>query len=159
MAWASKFKVATGAQATVEITNLNGKKFIEHLFHELPSTTAAVDLTYNANSNSVYASSSSDDGAADGTSISQDKIDLRRNSNEEHFVVTQTINISGEEKLSIHHVVSNNAAGASNSPKRQERVSKFVPSPDANITQIKFNKGSFTNYATDTLLASIETDS
>lgn len=159
MAWGRNGTSSTlaSANANVQITDLTAKKFNVFLSHTIPSTTAARDLTFNANSNAVYADRYSSIGGADSTRASQTLNELRYNANEDHLHLIYTCSISGQEKLSI--VFVNSAlAGAGNAPNRVEYVLKFVPSPDANITQIKFNKGSFTNFDTGSNLIAIGTD-
>ncbi len=149
--------VAPGPDA--EITDMTEKIFNQILIYELFSITAAVDFTFNANSNSVYTTRVSSNGTADTTVTNQTFIDMRFNSNEDHFVIINVCSISGEEKLTIQNIIARGVAGAANAPNRVEQVSKFVPSPLTNgITQVKINKGSFSNYATDTNISALGTD-
>ncbi len=160
MAWAKNGTPDTlgGAGADIEITDLGSKKFNQFLAHTFYSTNAAQDLTFNASSASVYARRNSNNGGADATGVSLALIDLRFNSNEEYFHVIYSCWITGEEKLSIGFNVGFNVAGSGNAPSRKEVVFKYVPSPDEDCTQIKFNKGAFTNYATDSNLSALGTD-
>ena len=160
MAWARNGTPNTleSAGANVQITDLTAKKFNQFLSHTLFSTNAARDLTFNADSSSVYATRYSYNGGADATATSTSFVDLRGNANSEEFHVIYTCSFSGQEKLSISFMSEGNAGGAGSAPNRREDVFKYVPSPDADITQIKFNKGSFTNYDTGSNLTALNGD-
>ncbi len=143
----------------VEITDLTAKIFNQFLAHNLVSTTAAQDLTYNSDSGSLYASRKSLNGTTDITAVSQALVDLRFNSNEDYFQVINSLWVSGEEKTSISYMVSNNTDGAGNAPNRGEFAFKYVPSPLTDtINAVKLDKGAFTNYAADTNLSALGTD-
>ena len=61
--------------------------------------------------------------------------------------------------ISLHN--STNAKksyDASNAPRRGEIVSKFVPSPDSDITRIDFHNGGSGSYNTDSNLSALGTD-
>jgi len=161
MAWARNGTPDTlsGADPDVEITDLTGKIFNQFLAHMLVSTTAAQDLTYNSDSGSLCTLRKSLTGGSDTTVTSQALVDLRFNSNEDYFHVINSLWGSGEEKLSISHMVSNNTDGAGNVPNRGEFAFKYVPSPLTDtIDAVKLNKGAFTNYATDSNLSALGTD-
>lgn len=161
MAWAKNGTphTLTGVAADVEITDLTATKFNQILAHILPSTNAAQDFTFNSDSGSLYASRDSTNGGSDTTGTSEAFIEMRFNSSEEYFHVINTSWISGEEKLAISHMISGGTAGAGNAPQRGEYVFKYVPaSLTDTITAVKFNKNTFTNYATGSNLSVLGSD-
>ncbi len=161
MAWAKNGTphTLTGTAADIQITDLTATKFNQILAHNLPSTNAAQDFTFNSDSGSLYASRDSMTGGSDVTAVSQTFIEMRFNSTEEYFHVIYSCWISGEEKLSLSHMVSGATAGAGTAPQRGEYVFKYVPaSLTDTITAVKFNKGSFTNYATGSNISALGTD-
>ena len=108
-------------------------------------TTAGTDISealqFNANSNSVYARRSS----ANGNESTQVNLSQLNNITQGHgpqeMFEMNVANVAGQEKLAITHSVNGNI-GTSNVPKRNEHVAKFVPSPDADITQVRvFDNG------------------
>lgn len=148
----------TGADPDVEITDLSSLKFNVFLAHIFPDPTADQNLTVNGSSASVYAQRNSTDGASDGTSTSNAFVNMRFFNDEDHFHYGNHIWISGEEKLFIMWTVTPDATGASTAPHRYEWAVKYVPSPDEDLTEIKFNKGSFTNFATNSNLSALGTN-
>jgi len=161
MAWGKNGTPDTlgSAGATIEITDLTGLKFNQILAHTFYSTKAAQDFTFNSDSTSVYARRNSNNGGADTTGTSLALIDLRFNSTEEYLHVIYSCWISGEEKLAIAFDVGFNVAGAGNAPSRKEVVFKYVPSPLTDtISAVKLNKGSFTNFNTNSNISALGTD-
>jgi len=159
MAWARlATKTLTSAGANISTDAFTGNKFNQILSHTFASTTAARDLTFNNSSASVYAVRKSDNGGADSTATSQSFAELRFNSNEDHLHIIYTCWVSSQEKLAVCHFVSGGTVGAGNAPNRTEVVFKFVPSPDESLTNVKFNKGSFVNFAIDSNIMVIGTD-
>lgn len=138
MAW-QKLDSTTLGSASDNITSatFTTKKFIQWLCHRL---TGAGDQSgffrFNANSNNVYAERTSANGGADGTADTQSRIQNSGSSITDNFCVTYTVNITGNEKLSIFFNVNGNTTGPGTAPTRIEGVGKFVPSPDADITSM-----------------------
>ena len=129
----------TGVAASITLSGFIAKIFNQYLCHSFDGGTAGTlfKLTFNANSNTVYAHRFSDNGGAESTAVSQVLIPLGLNTFRDHFQMLYAISVSGEEKLVIGFVISAGVAGASTAPDRREIVAKFVPSPDADITQVK----------------------
>ena len=161
MAWAKNGTPDTLGSAgdTLQITDLTAYKFNLFMFHEIESTAnnANERLTFNNNSNTVYAERKSSSGAADATNTSQAYANLGANSHDE-FGICHTVSISGEEKLAIYFGVGRQTAGAANAPERVEQVFKFVPSPDADITRIDINNTDTGDYDTGSNLSALGTD-
>ena len=161
MAWAKNGTPDTlGSDGhTMEITDLTQKTFNQFLYHWLQSGGVDSKVWKNSDTSSVYATRKSTDGATDATSASRANYDVAFGASAyDGFMVEYHCSISGEEKLSINHVVGGNTAGAANAPRRIELVGKYVPSPDADLTAIRLGDGntpSGTDIATDSNLSAI----
>jgi len=147
----------TGAGDDIDITDLTAKKFNQFLSHELASGNTAGDRTFNNNSNAVYAMRKSTNGATDITLI--DKAFHELNTNlaffGDWFIIDYTFSISGEEQLTIIHLVNRATAGTGVAPERVEFVGKFVPSPDAGITRIDIHNVASGSFGTDSNLSAV----
>jgi hypothetical protein len=142
-----------------EISDLTAKKFNQFMCHSFKGDGSyALDLNrYNSNSNSVYTNRTSVNGGTDNTQVSQTSNNIGNNINFDHFQMIYTISISGEEKLSILFVIDANTAGSGTAPVRRETVTKFVPSPDADITTVTMD-GSSGTAGTDSNLSALGSD-
>jgi len=162
MAWSKAGTTTLGsAGANVEITSLPTNKFNQILAHNLMSTNAAQDFTFNSSTGSLYATRKNLNGTIPDPTplVNQSFVEMRYNSSEDYFHVMDSCWISGEEKLSMSHHVSNQSAGAGYAPYSGEYAFKYVPaSLTDTITAVKFNKGSFTNYATDSNISALGSD-
>ena len=138
MAWAKNGtpSTLTGAADVITISDLTAKKFNKFLMHHFVSGADALRrITFNNNSNSVYARRYSANGGADATGTSLTYIELTL-ADGDQFTINYNCSISGQEKLGLSFLVNSVSAGAGTAPQRLELVSKFVPSPDADITRI-----------------------
>lgn len=146
---------SAGDSITITFTT---KNFITALFHTFEqSATSAIPLgRYNSNSNSVYAGRSSDGGGADATVTSQSSMDYALASLDT-FAVIFISNISGQEKLTMSFLIDSFTAGAGTAPRRREFAGKFVPSPDANITEINIINGDSGNFDVGNNLSALGT--
>lgn len=142
----------------MDITDLTAKKFNQFLIHKLGVSSENERITFNNNSNTVYADRYSYNGvevtATSGTYHNPNW----SNSAHDHFLVIFECPILNEEKLMIAFQVDRNTAGASTAPNRIEFVGKFVPSPDADITRIDCNNSSTGGYATGSNISALGTD-
>ena len=120
MAWAKNGTPDTlsGTADEISISDLTARKFNVFMYHKINSGEASDTIRYNGNTNSVYASRRSFDGAADSTDTSANRLSYGSDDTYPAFAVQYFINISGEEKLDIHHSVNQQAAGAANAPSR-----------------------------------------
>ena len=162
MAWAVNGTPDTlGSSGSVmAITDLTAKKFNQFLIHTF-ATGGVIDFrgTFNNNTNSVYTTRRSDNGAVDSTLVSRAFLDMWFNSAaNDFFHVMNVVSISGEEKLLIGNFIERGTAGAETPPNRNEFVSKFVPSPDADTTRIDVNETQAGSYGTDSNLSALATD-
>jgi len=163
MVWAKNGTPDTVSIATqpLSISDLTAKKFNVFLAHTLNSGTASgLREDFNNNSNTVYALRRSNNGGTDSTSTSLAALYISGGgvSGDEMFTINYVCSISGEEKLVIGFTVERDTAGASNDPERQEYVGKFVPSPDADITQVDMFDAGAGNYSTGSNLSALGTD-
>tara|TARA_B110000285_G_scaffold11274_1_gene11213 strand:+ start:37 stop:1305 length:1269 start_codon:yes stop_codon:yes gene_type:complete len=162
MAWgkAGSDTLATSGD-DLDITSMTATKFNQFLTHIPASGNMAPDLTFNNNSNTVYASRKSTNGGTDVTQTSKAFHEFNTSLgvwSSSEFYVNNTISISAEEKLSIIHLATGGTAGASNAPERVEFVGKFVPSPDADITRIDNNNVGSGSFDTSSNLSALGSD-
>lgn len=160
MAWAKNGNpdTLTVAGDIVNITDLTAKNFNQFMFHDVTSGNTSHSLTFNNNSNTVYAHRSSLNGNADITQVNQPNIDEPNAFASDKFSIHYVISTSGEEKLGIQFISFANAPGAGNAPFRVEMVYKFVPSPDADITRIDFINDQTGDYAIGSNLSALGTN-
>ncbi len=140
-----------GAADDVDVTGLDIKKLLQVLMLTT-STGSSVDMKirFNADVGSLYARRRSLDGASDVTNVSQDSIDIEVGGFDVKFAVMDVVNINGEEKLAIIHVVEGGSTGAGNAPSRVEVVGKYVPSPlTDDIDEVNLHNGAAGTYDTE----------
>lgn len=147
----------TGTAALVEITDLTAKKFNLFMSYVIESGGTTIGYRFNANSNSVYNRRVSLNGGSDSTQVSQSAINGNNGGNA-MFTIMYAISISGEEKLVIAQNCNQGTAGAGNAPSRMEITGKFIPSPDADITQASVNELGAGDWAIDSNLSALGTD-
>ena len=152
----------SGTADDCDITDLTAYKFNVFLSHEIPSGNIAGDISFNNNSNTVYASRKNTNGGGEVTQTSKTFHELNTNYGdvpaEGLFTVNYTCSISGEEKLTMLWQVNDSTAGETNAPERVEFVGKFVPSPDADITRIDYNNAESGDFAAGSNLSALGTD-
>lgn len=160
MAWAKNGTPDTlGSSGDVnEITDLTAKNFNLFLWHKIANGSCVGVFTFNSNTNSVYTRRRSLNGGVDVTNVSQANIKTDISDVNDSFCIFYACSISGEEKLQIMFQVNRNAAGATSAPNRVEYATKFVPSPDADITSIETNNTGGGSYDTNTNLSALGTD-
>jgi len=145
----------TSAGDTISVS-FTTNKFINAFWHEFETGSALPQVRLNGSSSSVYAYRDSLNGGSDTTGTSTNVWNTALASLDT-FCIMHIVNISGKEKLGIYHVMDNLTAGAGTAPRRQESVGKFVPSPDADITQIdvvNVDSGDFDTNSNLTVLGS-----
>ena len=161
MAWAKAGSdTLTSAGDVLQITDLTANKFNVFLQHSpYDSSYVNPQITFNNNTNSVYAGRYEYNGGTDGTYTSRaNQILDGSGTADDKFMVNYTSSISGEEKLSIIHYMNSGTTGAGNAPNRTQNVWKFVPSPDADITRIDTTNGSAGSYDTGSNLTALGSD-
>ena len=160
MAWAkSTSKDADGSTSNINTDSFTTKKFMVNLISDLSAPSGFSRYKFNNDSGSNYAQRASVDGGADGTSVSRVYQDVHASSaSTPTFLVSYTINILGEEKLTIGFTVQQNTAGAATAPARAEFAWKYVPSPDADITISTYDSSTGSNYVVDSNNTVIGTD-
>tara|TARA_R110000787_G_scaffold8_1_gene36 strand:- start:66 stop:551 length:486 start_codon:yes stop_codon:yes gene_type:complete len=142
----------------IDVTYLSSKKFNQILYHTISSGATDGLVTYDNNSNSVYARRGSNNGGTDFTGINMDYIESTHITPTDKFSVSYLSSINGEEKLQILFYIDNTAAGAGTAPNRLEFGFKFVPSPDTDITRIDMNNTRAGSFDTDSNLTALGTD-
>ncbi len=135
MAWIKAGTTTLGSAGDTISVSFTTNKFINAFWHEFETGSALPQVKLNGSSSSVYAYRDSLNGGSDSTGTSANVWNTALASLDT-FCMMYIVNISGEEKLGIYHVMDTLTAGAGTAPRRQESVGKFVPSPDADITQI-----------------------
>ena len=163
MAWAKNGTpdTLTSSGTTIEITDLTAKKFNVFLCHELQTGgTINPRRRYNGSSSTVYANRRSKNGTADVTDTSDTGVRLLAGTiQQDHLDVSYVCSISGEEKLGIIFAMRAGSSGAANAPDRVEWATKFVPSPDADITQVStIEDGGTGSFDTDSNLSALAGD-
>lgn len=162
MAWVKNgtSDTLTSSGTTIQITDLSAKKFNVFINHSLWNGTADIQdrCRFNNNSNSVYSTRYSNDGGVDATYTSLDYIAVSDAYAGDIFSISYNVSISGEEKLGFGFVCARNTAGAGTAPRRTERYYKFVPSPDADITEVNVFETRSGDYDTGSNLTALGTD-
>ena len=145
-----------------EITGITSKKFINVVFHGIPSGQIDGYFRFNSDSTTKYANRRSENGNTDQTAVSQNKTFFTRGvtayPTNSTFSVGYICDIDGEEKLYIAFCATDGGTGASNDPDRMEVVGKYVPSPSARITAINDFNSDSGDWAVDTNITAIGTD-
>lgn len=143
----------------IDITDLTPLKFNQFLLHTLGTGAAnRQNITFENNSNTVYASRWSINGGADVTATGDLFLNTSVSAVLDNLTVMYVISISSEEKLVISNNLGFDTAGAGAAPFRKELVGKFVPSPDTDITRIDSNNIDVGSYDTNSNLSALGTD-
>lgn len=163
MAWAKNGTPETlsADSHTVTISDLTAKKFNFFMAHFIANTDSLNPRAYfNNDQTSVYATRYNANGGTDSTATSGGSMfGYPTGGAYDGFRIFYVCSISGEEKLVMSFLCGEVGTGAANAPERYELVHKYVPSPDADITQIECdgNSGS-QEFGTDTNLSALGTD-
>lgn len=149
----------TSSGATLSISDGEAKEFNMIMWHALDTGGAIRSaIEFNNNTNTVYATRRCSDGGSDVTGTSQANLIAAQDASHEHFGIAWFVSISGEEKLCISHSVNSGTGGSGSIPQRQEQVGKFIPSPDADITQVDIEDNQAGSYDTDSNLSWLGTN-
>tara|TARA_R110002110_G_scaffold15167_1_gene68728 strand:- start:27 stop:521 length:495 start_codon:yes stop_codon:yes gene_type:complete len=142
------------------IPDLTAKKFNVTLTNEI--ALGNIDnqaVTFNGNTNAVYARRMSTDGGTDATAINQtSNMWGTGNIAHDHFRIEYMCSIDGEEKLMMGWDIRQGTAGAGGVPSRQQQVGKFVPSPDVGVTSITDTNNGSGDFDTDSNISAFGTD-
>ncbi len=159
MAWAKNGTpdTLTVAGDAIEITDLTAATFNQFMFHVLDVGGIITQLvTFNNNSNAVYAQRTSLNGGTDASEGNRTQQSLgSTNAASNVFLICYLISVSGEEKLNILFSCDEQATGAGTAPARLEHVGKFVPSPDDDITEVKMANTLGGSYDIDSNLSAL----
>ena len=162
IAWAKNGTPDTlsGTADTIQITDLTANVFNQFMEHDIDSGNTYGLARFNADTGTNYSNRNSEDGGAEVTNTNDTEAfyAYMTGLTRERFNVAYVCSISGEEKLGIVFTVEDNSAGATNAPKRNEIVFKYVPSPDADITQISITNGGSGDFAAGSNLSALGTN-
>lgn len=159
MAWAKEGSdTLTSAGDTITLSSLTDVDFHVILANSIPSGLARHAIRLNSDTGTNYAWRQSNNGAADGTEVSNSRMVIQGdNTATVEFSVSYMINIPAEEKLLINFDIKGMTAGAANAPTRQETVSKWANTSNAVDEIILYNSESG-DYDTDSNLSAFGTD-
>jgi len=110
----------------LDITSMTANDFNQFIVHSLTSGNMKHNFRFDDNSGSVYARGRSYNSAGKSNDSSQAQIEYHGDASEDRFEVIYGINLTGEEKLQIHHCITQGASGAGTAPNRSLAVSKAV---------------------------------
>jgi len=148
--WEELASVELGsASSTLDSGTFTAKKYLWVQAY-INATTVDTGLTFNGDTGTNYAKRWSDNGAADGTAVSGNNIQVDRG-NSTQFLNIFIVNNSANEKLGMYHTGTQQTAGAGNAPARRELVFKWVNGNQ--ITSMIFTKkGSGTDLQTGSIV-------
>ena len=136
--WEELASVELGApSSTLDSGTFTAKKYL-WIQAYINATTVDTGLTFNGDTGTNYAKRWSDNGAADGTAVSGNNIQVDRG-NSTQFLNIFIVNNSANEKLGMYHTGTQQTAGAGNAPARRELVFKWA-NTSAQITSMIFTK-------------------
>ncbi len=128
-----------GANANLSSGTITAKKYLWiQAFIKKTSASTEITVQYNNDTGSNYGRRKSNDGGADGTDVSQGKIDLEGGTASNTFFNMFVINNSANEKLGICNMIRVGTTGAGTAPNRTENVNKWA-NTSAQITEIDLN--------------------
>ncbi len=162
MAWAKNGTpdTLTSSGDTLTISDLTAYKFNQFLHYTIASSTIRDVLTTDNNTATDYAIRRSQNGGADLAQTSQANIKYSQSGETTPFFgITYVINITGEEKLVIAHLVNQDTAGAGTAPQREEIIGKVDTTTNSGqFTRIDMTNDQAGSYDTDSNLSAIGTD-
>jgi len=142
--WEELASVDWSSGDTISSGTISAKKYLWVELRAKSGASAHVNMIFNSDTGSNYASRQSSNGGSENTSTSQSSALFTPNylttpQFMNHFIINNTSN----EKISIGHTVRGNAAGTA--PSRTEVVNKWANTSNQ-ITQIDaiMNSGNFT---------------
>ena len=160
MAWTKAGSdTTTGADTAIRVSSMTASKFIQTMAHSISTSTVLVEEARIDNiSTSTYAQRHSINGGGDGTTSGDSwQIHYYGTASGTYFTVGYMCNISGEEKLRIHHRIEQGTAGADQIPYRLEFVGKQTSTTQLTDYQ-QFDDGGGSYYDTDSNLSVLGSD-
>ena len=167
MVWAKAGTTTlTSSGDEIDISMTTSSKFNMILVHQL-ETGSSINSSYRVGNSTVdtgsnYSRRTSNNGGADSTNDSMDKLSSFYGSiDDSGFAVGYFVNIATEEKLFIVHGTGNDATGAGTAPERREFVGKWSNTSDLIDTCRVFNEqnGSYDTDSNHTVIGSDGTES
>jgi hypothetical protein len=127
MAWAKAGSTTLGSAGDdLDITSMTANDFNQFIIHSIASGSMKHNFRFDDNSGSVYARGRSYNGAGKSNASSQAQIEYHGDGALDRFEVIYGVNLTGEEKLQIHHCVTQGGSGSGTAPDRSLAVSKAV---------------------------------
>jgi hypothetical protein len=127
MAWGKAGSTTLGSAGDdLDITSMTANDFNQFIIHSIASGSMKHNFRFDDNSGSVYARGRSYNGAGKSNDSSQAQIEYHGDGALDRFEVIYGVNLTGEEKLQIHHCVTQGGSGSGTAPDRSLAVSKAV---------------------------------
>ena len=160
MAWIKAGSdTTTGADTAIRVSSMTASKFIQTMAHSISTSTALTEEARIDNiSTLTYSQKHSINGGTNGTASGDSwQIHYYGTASGTYFTVGYMCNISGEEKLRIHHRIEAGTAGTGNAPHRLEFVGKQTSTTQLTDYQ-QFDDGGGSYYDTGSNLSVLGSD-
>lgn len=134
------------------VSGITARRYLEIIGIGFASAnTIAVQLRFNNDSGNNYAWRRSNNGAADGTSVSTNAFNDSGVIQNVNTIRAQVVNTAAQEKMGFYSTVNGSLAGAGNAPNRQEGGGKWSNTSDA-ITRVDMFNSSSGDFAAGSTL-------
>lgn len=121
------------------------------LCHALNSGTIDINITFDDDTGSNYATRTSSDGGSDSTSTSRANLNTGGDA-ADSFHVYYTVNLANQEKLLTGDKVDLSSTGAGTAPQRREQTGKWVNTTDQ-FTSVEFDNAGAGSFVADSNLS------
>lgn len=115
------------------------------------ASTIAVQLRFNNDSGNNYAWRRSNNGAADGTTVSTNSFNDSGIIQNVNTIRAHVVNTAAQEKMGFYYAINGSTTGAGNAPNRQEGGGKWGNTSDA-ITRVDMFNSSVGDFAAGSTL-------
>jgi len=127
MVWGKAGSTTLGSAGDdLDITSMTANDFNQFFIHSIASGSMKHNFRFDDNSGSVYARGRSHNSAGKSNDSSQAQIEYHGDGALDRFEVIYGVNLTGEEKLQIHHCLTQGGSGSGTAPDRSLAVSKAV---------------------------------
>lgn len=135
---------------TIAVSTFTAKKYLMILAYCIPTGgTINLSLRFNGDSGNNYSNRASDNGAADGTTVSNSSTTFHASAAaSRQFGFADVLNVATQTKLVSSMHIHNNTTGAASAPSRSERASKWVNTTDSITSLSIINTSGTGDYAT-----------
>ena len=151
--WEELGRTTLGSTAdTIAVSSFGARKYLQVLFMPIDSGQLNVTMTFNSDTGSNYATRSSDNGAADGSAVSQANIAIIGAATvRPTFCKFDIINIATYPKMGYGFRLDQTASGAGTAPSKTEMSFKWHNTSNQ-ITTITLTNGGTGDFASGTEL-------